>query len=566
MFKKYLSLRWILLGTGIVAILGLTAMNVYSLYRLHETTIESDVENKKLQIAEFTDRVHYRFFAPFTGISKLEMEHIQNRFEQDGSFPEDFLRLLDNAAKDSIYEGIYFTTQESKAWREKDELLKYDPGSRDFFTVSDYPDYICDGMGMARTRMKVLIDGYRYNNKVIFDTHRSMTIALINLTTKDVFGYLTLPINRDYVVETYLQNELVEKFGNADSSGVIVWLRDWTKNQTVASSDPSVSFDDDKVQYYQRFPDFFDNWNLKVAFTESPTIAASKASLVKNFVVLGVAFFLLMGALVFMFITAQKERALAVRQAGFLANVTHELKTPLAVMQAAGENLADGRVDNEERLKSYGKHIHNEALRLKRMIEKLLDVAKADAGQSMIEQQPSQLEQQLKEYLDRHRSYIENSGFRLETTIEESMPPVMIDKDNFDTIVGNLIENAIKYSNHDKYLAIKLFQEKDTVRLEIHDHGVGIPKKSRSQIFEKFYRVEDTLTAQTKGHGLGLSIVKNLVELNGGKIRVKSEEGKGSQFIIDFPVLAEAESADHEVQEDNTESREELEDAPQYAR
>lgn len=563
MLKKYLSIRWILLGTGIIAVLGLTAMNVFSLYRLHETTITLDMENKKLQIAEFTDKVHYRFFTPFVGLGKLEMDHAQTQFEKGNGFPEDLLTLLDNAAKDSIYNGIYFKTENSKACREKSELLKYDRNSHAFYPVSDYPDFICDGMGIARTRMKVLIDEYRYNNKVIFDTHRSMTIALINLTDQEVFGYLTMPINQNYVVNEYLKNALVRKFGNADSSGVIVWLRDWTKDQTVASSDPSVSFDDDKVQYYQRFPDFFDNWNLKVAFTESPTIAASKASLVKNFVVLGAAFFLLLGALVFIFITAQKERALAQRQAGFLANVTHELKTPLAVIQAAGENLADGRVDNEERLKSYGRHIHREALRLKRMIEKLLDVAKADAGQSMIEPRPVRLENLLQKYLTDHLSYVQNKDFTVETAIDRPLPPVSIDEDSFETILGNLIENAVKYSKDDKYLGIKLYRVEDKLRLEVVDHGVGIPQKALAQIFKKFYRVEDSLTAKTKGHGLGLSIVKNLVELNGGKIRVKSMEGEGTQFFIEFPVLVDSESDTTEDELTVTEKK--IQDSPQYA-
>ncbi|MDX1618343.1 MAG: HAMP domain-containing sensor histidine kinase [Balneolaceae bacterium] len=564
MLKKYLSLRWILLGTGILAIVGLTAMNVFSLYRLHETTIESDLENKKLQIAEFTDRAHYRFLAPFKGLGMLEMEHTQKQFEQSGEFPGDFLNLLDNAARDSIYNDIYFKTEESKACRNNGCIYQYDPQTRAFRSTSKYPEFVCEGMSMARTRMKVLLDDYRYNNKVIFDTHRSTTIALINLTSGKVFGYLNLPINQEFMVEQYLKQELVHKFGNADSSGVIVWLRDWTKGTTIASSDPSVPFDDDKVQYYQRFPDFLDNWHLKVAFSENPTIAASRASLVKNFVVLGVAFTLLLGALVFIFVTAQKERALAQRQAGFLANVTHELKTPLAVMQAAGENLADGRVDNEERLKSYGRHIHSEALRLKRMIDKLLDVAKADAGQSLIEPRPVQLEELLEDYMETHLSYIHNNGFTLETSIEKPLPPVMIDEDHFETILGNLIENALKYSQNEKYLAVNLYRADDDIRLEIMDHGVGIPKKSRTQIFEKFYRVEDSLTAHTKGHGLGLSIVKNLVELNGGEIRVISEEGEGSQFIIELPVLGESVNTANGTKRPVKEN--EFQESSQYAR
>lgn len=564
--KKVTSIRWILLGAGIAAILGLTAMNVFSLYKLHETTIESDLENKKLQVSEFTDKVHHRFFAPFWGLGSMDIEHIENFYNTNGHFPKALNDLLKKAAEDSIYNSIYFKPHSSSSCQSQGSIQKYDTESGKFIWVSEFPEPVCDGMGIARTRMKVLIDEYRYNNKVIFDTHNSITIALINLSSQKVFGYLTMPINQEYLVNNYLQPKLIEKFGNADQSGVVVWLRDWTRDETIASSSPWADFDQDKVQYYQRFPDFFDNWTLKVAFVESPTVAASKASLIKNLVVLGAAFFLLLGALVFMFITAQRERALAQRQAGFLANVTHELKTPLAVMQAAGENLADGRVKSKSRLKSYGTHIYNEAVRLKSMIEKLLDVAKADARQNMISPQPVKADKLLKEYLENHRSYIKNQGFTLDVHIENNLSPVKLDPDSFETILANLVENALKYSREDKFIKIELVEREGKLRLTIEDHGVGIPKKSLKHIFEKFYRVEDTLTAKSKGHGLGLSIVKNLVELNDGKIYVESVEQNGSKFIVEFPVLTDEELLKRmEKKESISTTFSQLKESPEYA-
>lgn len=534
--KNFSTIRWILLTAGIVAILGLTGMNVYSLYTLRDQTIDLQKENKKLQVTDFSVKARDRFRTPFIGLGSKDIDKAEKNFRETGQFTEEVYSILHEAAADSIYEGIYYIPANLSNCLERNTFLKYDRSQNRLVEAAGDNDILCDGMGMARTRMRVLIEEYNFSNKIIFDTHRSMTIALVNLKEDEIVGYLTMPINQDYLRNRYLQPMLEEKFGKSTNSAITVWLRDWTKDKIIATSNPSREFDRDKVQFSYRFPDFFDDWYLAVAFTTDPFLAASNRSLIKNLVVLGAAFFLLLGALVFMFITAQRERDLAQRQAGFLANVTHELKTPLAVMQAAGENLADGRVNNKERLKAYGDHIYTESIRLRKMIEKLLDVAKTDSRQSLAEPQAVQLNRVLNEYLKEHIDYIESKGFTLETTIAEELPMVMIDVENFETIVGNLLENAIKYSHKEKFIRISLGKEGQQVVLKITDRGMGIPKKSQKHIFEKFYRAEDVLTANTKGHGLGLSIVKNLVEVNGGNISVKSEVKKGSCFIITFPI------------------------------
>lgn len=538
--KRYGSLRWILLAAGVIAILGITGMNVYSLYALHENTIESDRENKKLQIAEFADKIRYRFFKKFYGLSSTDIKRLQEHFQETGQFTDDITKLLNKAATDSMYKSIYFVPSGSDVCQQHAPILEYNGTNDQFRRDSTYTEVVCDGMGIARTQMKSLINDYRYNNKVIFDSHRSLTIVLVNPSAHSIFGYLVMPFNQNFLRNSFLPRKLAEKFGSPQQSGMNVWLRDWTNNEIIASSDTSITYNREKIQFEQNFPDFFDYWKMEVSFTDKSMVAASNASLIKNLVILGAAMLLLLGALVFLFISAQKERALAERQTDFLANVTHELKTPLSVMQAAGENLADGRVQDENRLKNYGTHIYSEAVRLRKMIDKLLDVAKANAGQSLIEPKPVDISKQVQSYLDEHRSYIENKGFSIEVDITEDIPAVMMDIHSFETILSNLIENAVKYSTEEKYLGISLQNVDDNVELRIEDHGIGISRKNMSNIFDKFYRAEDTLTATTKGHGLGLSIVKNLVELNRGTIDVKSEPGEGSLFIVQFPALDEA--------------------------
>lgn len=537
MKKNIRSLRWVLLAVGIIAVVGLTAMNVYSLYTLRNSSIESELKSKKIQVAEFADRIRHRFFQPFDGFSSVDMVNLEQTFAQTGQFPKDAADRLYEASKDSIFRNIYFIPVNSVACQNEQELLRFDPNTKQFTLSTDYLSMICDGLGIARTRMKALLPEYNFNNKVLFETHRTMFIALVNQTNTSVIGYLGMPINQQFMVDKYLQPALVETFGSESNSALDVWLRNWTSNTVIASSNSDNKFNIEIIEFVQQFPDFFDDWRMFASVNESSVIASSQPSLLSNLIVLGAAFIFLVGAMIFMFITAQRERALADRQSGFLANVTHELKTPLAVMQAAGENLADGRVDNQERLKSYGSHIYSEAVRLRKMIEKLLDVAKADAGESFIHPKQVNIKKHVNKFIDEHRAYIEGKGFTLDISVPDDRPTVMLDIHSLNTILSNLSNNAIKYSNDDKVLGIYLSQKGKDAILQVKDRGVGISKNSIKHIFEKFYRVEDSLTAQTKGYGLGLSIVKNLVELNGGTINVSSQPGKGTIFTVTFPVI-----------------------------
>jgi signal transduction histidine kinase len=531
------SLRLISFGIGLIAVVALTGMNIYSMHELRKSTIEVAQDEKKNQIEEFTTQVRYRFFQPFRGIRKLDINHLQKHYRKHNDFPKNFKDVMVEASLDSIFYDIYYSPHgEDYCLDESFPMYQFNTANRQFEITENVPEPVCDGLGLARSRMKVLIDDFRWNNKASFDTHRSMTLSMINLADREIVGHLIFTINRDYLVNDYLASNLVEKFGPSEETGIVVWLRDFMQEEILASSDPNIQHNRDFVDIRQRFPDLLENWSLHAKIIDSPTIAATNASLFRNFIVLISAVLALFGALLFMFLTSKRERELAQRQAGFLANVTHELKTPLAAMQAAGENLSDGRVTDAERVKSYGNHIYTETIRLRKMIEKLLDIARVDAGHNTVQLTPQKLQNLVQDYYDSHESYIQSQGFSIEFEYEPDLPEVLIDTDHFETIISNLVDNAIKYSFDKKEIKLSVKQSKTGVSLIVSDKGIGIPKKSHQQIFEKFYRLEDSMTAKTKGHGLGLSIVKKLVELNQGSIDLKSSVGNGTSFIVEFPI------------------------------
>src|SRR5204862_3573122 len=133
----------------------------------------------------------------------------------------------------------------------------------------------------------------------------------------------------------------------------------------------------------------------------------------------------------------------------------------------------------------------------------------------------------------------------LEEAIDTELPAVRIDREAIARALVNLVNNALKYSQDQKYIGVKLYRENGSVKLEVADHGIGIARRDQTKIFEKFYRAGDPLVHNTKGSGLGLSLVRHITEAHGGAIEVESSPGAGSRFIMSLPLMAEVQAPQH---------------------
>jgi signal transduction histidine kinase len=536
-------LRWILFAAGIAAVLALTAVTAFSLFALRKNSISNQKQSQKLQVSDFANQVRHRLGKPLHKLYEVNIADLQKSFGTSKSFTKKATQILMRLSKDSIYKDIFYDPAGSYACVKHKPIYRFNPHTQKFDATMDYPRLVCQGIYLALTRMESMITTYRFNHNDFFDSERSLDIALIDQHNNRVAGYLSIPIDQTYLINHYLQSQLVKNFGEQSSSGLTVWLRDWTNGRVIAGSKPDLKFNWHSIEFSRPFHNIFENWRLYVSVNKASLTAATKHVFWITLIILIAAFLLLTGALFFIFITTRREQELIQRQSDFLANVTHELKTPISVMQAAGENLADGRVQEQARLKSYGAHIHKEAVRLGKMIDNLLNVAKADARQFLVHPKPVALDEVVRAYLQENHSYLtETEGFTLKTSIPEHVPKIMADESSLTTILENLVSNVIKYSREQKFMGIYLSVEKSRLILQVEDHGIGLSKSEKARIFKKFYRVENSMTAETKGHGLGLSIVKNLVTLNGGIINVKSKKGEGTIFIISIPVIPKTSS------------------------
>lgn len=536
--------RWILLMMGLVAIIALTGMNVFSLYDIRERVTESESERQLKKAEEITTLVQSEIYQPFTKLLNIDNQ-AEASLEDTGKLSETLERIFTDLADNPYTSSIYYTPADKDPCETGTSIYYFNQKDKSLETTNQYSTLVCDGVGLIRSATRIQINNFdlRWRSMIEFDAHRSMNIGLINLTENRVIGYFTFILNQEKIVNKLIAPLIYDYFGGSENEGTVVWLHDHRKDVVLASNNSSIDFSVDLVDNRVRFPRFFSDWIIKVAFLNPPITSAYQETFRKNIIVLGFAVLFLLGSLLFMFYTAQKERELSMRQAGFLANVTHELKTPLAVMQAAGENISDGRVTEPDRLKKYGGHIYDESIRLRKMIEKLLDVAKYDAGQTLVNRSPQNLKVLVETFLDENREFIKEKGFELEYHSEDSIDfEILADPDSLETVLSNLIENALKYSSENKKIIIKLFEDDSMFKLSVRDHGVGIKRKELKNIFKKFYRVEESLVAKTKGHGLGLSIVRNLIILNEGDISVDSEYGVGTTFVVSFPKLNNEES------------------------
>jgi len=255
-----------------------------------------------------------------------------------------------------------------------------------------------------------------------------------------------------------------------------------------------------------------------------------------NFLILGALSLLMAGGMFLTYRNVTRELQLAKLKSDFVSNVSHELRTPLALIRLYAETLELGRISTPGKQHEYHEIIRKESERLTALINNILDFSRIEAGKKEYTFRETDVADLERSTLESYRYEIEQSGFEFEQKIDSDLPPVQVDREAIARSLLNLVNNAVKYSATEKYLGVRLYRTNGNVKLEVADHGIGIPANEQSKIFEKFYRICDPLVHNTKGSGLGLSLVRHIVQAHGGEIAVESTPGKGSKFIISLPV------------------------------
>ncbi len=245
---------------------------------------------------------------------------------------------------------------------------------------------------------------------------------------------------------------------------------------------------------------------------------------------------LMLGAGLFLvFSNVRREAHLSRLKSDFVANVSHELKTPLALIRLFAETLELGRVPSEDKARQYYRVINKESQRLTQLINNILDFSRIEAGRKEYRFAPTNVGRIVSEVLEAYRFQIEQQGFDLKVDVEPDLPEVEADSEALGQALLNLVNNAIKYSRETRSITLTVRGAGDQVVISVADRGIGVPKAEQRKIFEKFYRGEASLVHETKGSGLGLSLVEHIMEAHGGSVEVESTPGKGSTFTLFLP-------------------------------
>jgi len=232
----------------------------------------------------------------------------------------------------------------------------------------------------------------------------------------------------------------------------------------------------------------------------------------------------------------KKEVELAQIKSDFVSNVSHELRTPLSLISMFAETLEMDRVKTEGKKKEYYSIISQEANRLSKIVNSILNFSKMEAGKRQYNFVESYLNDVAENVYHSYKFHLEQKGFTFNILKDETIPIIKIDEEAVSEAIVNLVDNAVKYSDSKKEITIRTGMENNFAFVEVEDKGIGIPEKDQKKIFDKFFRVSSGNVHNVKGSGLGLSIVKHIIDAHKGSIELFSEVNKGSKFRLLFPL------------------------------
>lgn len=379
-------------------------------------------------------------------------------------------------------------------------------------------------------------------------------------------GFLIVDINREFLDDEYLPELSGWHFGDMGLEVAIRSARPPYKN--IFSSDPGFPtastrpdaslnlFDSvgEEARRRGRAPVQTSNaaaqWQLLVQDPAGSLDVAVDQWRRRNLAISFGLLAILVFSAVLTFSVARRAERLAKLQMEFVAGVSHELYTPVAVINSAAENLVDGIVENPEQMQEYGGMIRDQGRRLERLLDQVLSFAAGQFRGPDSSLGPVEIAPIVVQSLELSEPLLRDAGFVVEHEISEKLPLAVADPSSIRICIENLLSNVMKYAESGGWVRVcARVSPTNSAEVEIivEDKGSGIAQNDLPKIFDPFYRTQTARDTQARGVGLGLYLVKRIMESMGGSITVSSELGRGSRFVLHFPVETSAQKSRQEV-------------------
>lgn len=287
----------------------------------------------------------------------------------------------------------------------------------------------------------------------------------------------------------------------------------------------------------RRFPFTLYKWRLQLAPTASALFSAQEKERARMFstaLLIPLALAVIVLGLSVLYLSVVRERRLNRLKSEFVANVTHELKTPLSLIRMFGELLYLGKVDDPNKTKHYYNIILRETDRLTSLIDNVLNLARIERGKSGYNFVEVDIVDAVEQSIEITRHALEK-GIPLRFEVSGNRIPIRIDDSAITLAIVNLIDNAVKYATGTNFIGVNIVFYENLIKIDVIDQGVGIPHNQLKRIFDRFYRVPSKETSRQRGSGIGLSLVKHIIEGHGGTIDVSSSPKVETRFSIKIP-------------------------------
>lgn len=382
-------------------------------------------------------------------------------------------------------------------------------------------------------------------------------------------GFLILQLDRGRLARRFLPLLVARHFGPGPERGFLVSVREAGHPERVLfESDPahpvSAAYPDAQVDLLDPANDRWgepvgaaltpssetEKWRLAAQHRAGSLTAAVGVLRRRNLAVSFGLLSLLAASMALILALARRMQKLAALQMEFVAGVSHELRTPLSVICSAADNLAEGIVRTAERAREYGDLIRTEGRRLSRMVEQALFFAAEQAGRARYDLRPTRVAEVVAQVLESSSALLKEAGMQVDRSVPEDLPEVVADPGALRQCIENLVNNAVKYAKEGGWLGVRAAVSGDgsqrEVQITVEDHGPGIAHSELTHVFEPFFRAKRAREGQIKGAGLGLYLVRRMMESMGGRITAWSKPGRGARFTLHLAAAggSEIEGAD----------------------